>query len=247
MFTQFFSELSYTSVLLAFCSILPWAFFLYTLHPGTKARKFLIAFLALALGILSTKVILSLHPIIWPDVDFKPRKTATVLSQTVYISFIQAGMMEETFKELFILLLGFVFAFNRSSKAWTKDIVLIGGFVAFGFAFIENYVYISKDSTKIIEMFLGRAVFSSNIHLLINLCFALFLLKSNIPESIGDKLVLVFYGYILAILQHGVVDFFLLPGSRFGSWLATAMFVGIWVWVVRDMRKYVYQEARENI
>ena len=185
---------------------------------------------------------LSLHPIIWPDVDFKPKRTVTILSQTVYISFIQAGMMEETFKELFILLLGLLFAFNRTLKTWTKDVVLIGGFVAFGFAFIENYVYISKDSTKIVEMFIGRTVFSSNIHLLINLCFALFLLKSNEQTHTGEKLLLIFYGYILAIFQHGVVDFFLLPGSRFGNWLSTAMFVGIWVWVVRDIRKYVYQK-----
>ena len=92
-------------------------------------------------------------------------------------------------------------------------------------------------------MFLGRTVFSSNIHLLINLCFALFLLKSNQPNRITEKLVLIFYGYVLAVFQHGVVDFFLLPGSRFGSWLSTAMFVGIWVWVVRDMRKYVYQRT----
>ncbi len=243
MFAHYFSDLNYQSALLAFCSILPWAFFLFVLHPGTNSRKFLVALLAMGLGILSTEVILSLHPIIWPEVDFKPKKTATVLSQTVYISFIQAGMMEETFKELFIISLGLLFAFNRSLKTWTKDVVLIGGFVAFGFSFIENYVYISKDSTKVFDMFLGRTVFSSNIHLLINLCFALFLLKSNQPNRITEKLVLIFYGYVLAVFQHGVVDFFLLPGSRFGSWLSTAMFVGIWVWVVRDMRKYVYQRT----
>jgi RsiW-degrading membrane proteinase PrsW (M82 family) len=240
---QLLSELSIPSVLLAFGSILPWAFFLYVLHPGNNTRKFLIAVLALCLGVLSTKVILSLHPIIWPEIDFKPKKTATILSQTVYISFIQAGMMEETFKELFILLLGFLFAFNRSAKVWTKDIVLIGGFVAFGFSFIENYVYISKDTTKIVEMFLGRTIYSSNIHMLINVCFSLFLLKSNEQDKLSDKLILIAYAYVLAILQHGVVDFFLLPGSRFGSWLSTAMFVGIWVWVVRDMRKYVYEKV----
>ena len=126
------SELNTMSVILAFCSILPWAFFLYVLHPGTTSRKLLLAFLALCLGILSTKVILSLHPIIWPEVDFKPKKNVTMLSQTVYISFIQAGMMEETFKELFIIVMGLLFAFNRTLKTWTKDIVLIGGFVAFG-------------------------------------------------------------------------------------------------------------------
>lgn len=240
--SQFISDLSFPSVVLAFASILPWSFFLYVLHPGTHSRKLLLALLALLLGVLSTKIILSLHPIIWPDVDFKPKRTATILSQTVYISFIQAGMMEETFKELFILLLGLLVAFNYSLKKWNKDVVLIGGFVAFGFACIENYVYINKDPNKMMEMFLGRAMFSSNIHLLINLCFTLFLLKSNGSATSSEKILLIIYGYLLAILQHGVVDFFLLPGSKFGSWLAIALFVGIWVWVVRDMRRYVYIE-----
>ena len=239
---HFFSDSNTMSLLLAFGSILPWAFFLYILHPGESSRKLLLAFLAICMGILSTAVILYLHPIIWPEVDFKPKKVATILSQTVYIAFIQAGMMEETFKELFILFLGLVFAFNRSARAWTKDIVLIGGFVAFGFALIENYTYISKDNTKVFDMFLGRTMYSSNIHLLINICFSLFLLKSNRQEKLSDKLILIAYAYFLAIMQHGVVDFFLLPGSRFGGWLSTAMFVGIWVWVVRDMRKYVYEE-----
>jgi hypothetical protein len=79
--------------------------------------------------------------------------------------------------------------------------------------------------------------------MLINVCFSLFLLKSNEQDKLSDKLILIAYAYVLAILQHGVVDFFLLPGSRFGSWLSTAMFVGIWVWVVRDMRKYVYEKV----
>ncbi len=242
MLAKYISDLSLFNLLLSFGSILPWAFFLFILHPGPTARKFLIALLALFLGILSTEIILTLHPIIWPEVNFKPKRAMSILSQTVYISFIQAGMMEETFKELFIILLGLIFAFNRSTKVWNKDIVLIGGFVAIGFSLIENYVYINKDSVKVFDMFLGRTVFSSNIHLLINLCFALFLLKSNNENSMSEKLLIVFYGYLLAIFQHGVVDFFLLPSSRFGGWLSTAMFVGIWVWVVKDMRRYVYKE-----
>jgi len=199
-------------------------------------------FIALLLGVLSTELILRAHPIIWPEIDFKPKKNATILTQTVYISFIQAGMMEETFKELFILLFGLIAAFRYSSKEWQKEIVLIGGFVALGFSLIENYHYIGKDSSKVYTMFIGRTIFSSNIHLLINLCFSLFLLKSNFQTQFRDKLIIIFYGYFLAVMQHGVVDFFLLPGSRFGNWLSTAMFVGIWVWVVRDLRTYVFRK-----
>jgi RsiW-degrading membrane proteinase PrsW (M82 family) len=230
-----------THLLLAFLTILPWGFVIYYFQPTGRVRKLLIILGAFILGILSTKLILTLHPVLWPEVNFKPKRT-TVLSQTVYIAFVQAGMLEETFKILLILLFSYFVAFDRKLKLWKKDVILIGAFVALGFAFVENYVYIHKDNNPkvVMNMFIGRAVFSSNIHLLINICFALFLFKSNFEETKGEKFILVLYGYFLAILQHGIVDFFLLPSSRFGTWLASAFFVGIWVWVARDLRKYIY-------
>ncbi len=244
MLIKFLSSLDSKILLLSVLSILPWAFFLFVLQPSSNGRKFFISFCAFGLGILSTQFILYLHPILWPEVNFKPKKATSMLSQTVYISFIQAGMMEETFKESFILFLSLVTGFDFKEKKFHKDVILIGAFVALGFACVENYVYIAKDNIKIVDMFLGRTFYSSNIHLLINLCFALFLLKTN---TSSEKLILILYGYFLAVMQHGIVDFFLLPGSRFGNWLSTAFFVGIWVWVVRDLRKYVYTEETTDL
>ncbi|MCE9499252.1 MAG: PrsW family intramembrane metalloprotease, partial [Leptospira sp.] len=196
--------------------------------------------LALALGYLSTVIILSLHPLLWPEVGTRPKRMS-ILTQTAHIAFIQAGIMEETFKIIFILLLSFAFAFSWKKFQFQKDVVLIAGFVALGFSLFENFQYINKQSPNArLEIFIGRTIHSSNIHLLINLCFGLFLLKSN-GKGIKERIILISYGFFLAIAQHGVVDFFLLPSSRFGTWLATALFVGIWVWVVRDMRKYVYE------
>ncbi|MDX1960155.1 MAG: PrsW family glutamic-type intramembrane protease [Leptospiraceae bacterium] len=231
---------------LSFLSILPWGFFLYKLHPDRSNKKFLVVFLALIAGFISTRIILSLHPIIWPEIDFRPRKVS-MLTQTVHIAFLQAGMMEETFKTLLIFILGFWFCYSSKEKIFDKKIVLVGGFVALGFSFVENYVYIHKETRSVFEMFIGRAIVSSNIHLLINLCFSLFLLKSNRYESVVDKIKLVAYAFMLAVFQHGVVDFFLLPGSKFGSWLAISLFVGIWVWVVKDMREYVFQKEEVKI
>ncbi len=211
-----------------------------------SSRKTSVSLTALLAGILSTQIILGLHPLLWPEVDFKPRKTS-LLTQTVHIAFIQAGMMEETFKILLILLVSFIFCFNRADRTWTKDAVLAGGFTALGFSMIENYVYIHKEPRNTIEMFIGRTIFSSNIHFLINLVFALFLLKSNKASSKSEKAVIIGYAYGLAVIQHGVVDFFLIPGSRFGNWLASALFIGIWVWAVRDLRVLVYDKIPENI
>ncbi len=225
---------------LSILSILPWGIALFALHPEKFIRKAVLSAISIFFGFLSTQVVLFLHPLIWPEVEKKVKKVS-ILSQTAHIAFIQAGMMEETFKILFIVIIVFAFGYNYKKFEFKKDSVLIAGFVALGFSLIENYTYISKQPANFrFEIFIGRTIHSSNIHLLINLCFSLFLLKSN-GKSFKDKIIFVSYGFFLAILQHGVVDFFLLPSSRFGSWLATALFVGIWVWVVRDMRKYVYE------
>lgn len=212
---------------------------LFLLHPNKPSKKVKIILLALFLGFISTRIILFLHPIIWPEIDFKPRKTS-MLTATVHLAFIQAGMMEETFKILLILILATFLGYDRLEKKWTKDTVLIGAFVALGFAFTENYSYIHKEIMNKFQMFTGRLLYSSNIHLLINLCFSLFLLKSNELKANKDKLNLLIRAFFLAVIQHGVVDFFLIPSSKFGIWLSVSMFIGIWVWVVGDLRKYVY-------
>ncbi len=227
---------------LALLSVAFWGYVLFLFHPEEHGKKFKIILLALFLGFVSTRLVLSLHPILWPEVNFKPKKTS-ILTQTAYIAFIQAGVMEETFKIGLILLQGAFMSYSWKHKKWDKNIVLIGGFVALGFSLIENYGYIHKEYTStanLLVMFIGRTIFSSNIHLLINLCFTLFLLKSNLIENSWERFRLFLYAFVLAVIQHGVVDFFLLPSARFGNWLAAALFVGIWVWVAQDLRKYVY-------
>lgn len=223
--------------LLAGLSVLPWSIALIYLFPIKNYKKtVLILVLSLLAGHTTTEILLWAHPIIWPEATAKITKHTHILTQTIHIAFIQAGMLEETTKIFFILLLAFFLA--HKNKIWEKEVVLIGSFVAIGFSLSENtsYFYSAKDDALFMT-FIGRTVHSVNIHMLINLCFALFLLKSNENKN---KL-LVPFAIVLAVIQHGVVDFFLLPSAKIGNWLAAAMFAGIWVWVVKDFRKYVIQ------
>lgn len=55
----------------------------------------------------------------------------------------------------------------------------------------------------------------------------------------ASKRLYIGFGFVLAVMQHGVVDFLLIPGSTIGLWIATSLFVGIWVWVVNDWRELV--------
>ncbi len=237
-----FNEQVLYDYLIGLGTIFPWGLTLILLFPiQDKPRAALGIFLALALGWASTVLILWIHPLIWPETDFSMNRKTSILTQTAHLAFVQAGMMEEFFKSLGILLLGLALTFNFKTKLWTKSTVLLAGFVALGFSWIENTQYISSelDNMRRIELFVARTVHSANIHLMINLCFGFFLLKSNSRKTWQDKAILVSFAFALAVFQHGVVDFLLIPGSIFGQWISTALFVGIWVWVVRDWREFI--------
>jgi len=240
-------ELRNIDYFLGFLTILPWALTLWVCYPKDVpvSRKVLAVVGGLTLGWIATECILIIHPKIWPETSTFVKPKGTILTQTLHIAFIQAGMMEEGFKILFHLILGFSFSYSFKNRTWNKDIVMQGAFVALGFALIENsqYLFREEDSNKKFLLFLARSVYSANIHLLINLCFGFFLLKSNGIEDFKERAIYVLWGFVLAIIQHGVADFFLLPGSSFGSWICEGLFVGIWVWVVRDWHNYLYPNS----
>ena len=234
-------EIGFYDYLIGAATVLPWAIVIWKAYKPKKGWQEVFGIiLALVFGWLSTDLILRLHPIFWPEADFSPKKKVSLLTQTAHMAFIQAGITEETFKIFFIMILSFVFGYDRKTKLFSPNVVLFGAFVAMGFSFIENTHYIFREpEEKKWNLFIARTIHSSNIHLLINLCFSLFLLKSNFKADDSSKKVTILFGFVLAVLQHGVVDFLLIPGATIGLWISTAMFVGIWVWVVNDWRELI--------
>lgn len=229
-------------------TILPWAIVIWKAYKPKKGwQEVMGIFLALFFGWLSTDLILRLHPILWPETDFMPKKKVSMLTQTAHLAFIQAGITEETFKIFFIMVLSFVLGYDKKTKTFSPNVVLFGSFVAMGFSFIENTHYIAREpDEKKFDLFVARTVHSSNIHLLINLCFSLFLLKSNLKIDNANKRLYIALGFALAVMQHGVVDFLLIPGSIIGLWIATSLFVGIWVWTVNDWRELVVDRKHQS-
>ncbi|TGL22549.1 PrsW family intramembrane metalloprotease [Leptospira yanagawae] len=237
-------EMGTYDYLIGAATVFPWAVVIWKAYKPKKGWQEVVGILlALVFGWLSTDLILRLHPILWPETDFSPKKKVSLLTQTAHLAFIQAGITEETFKIFFIMILSFAFGYDRKEKTFSPNVVLFGGFVAMGFSFIENTHYIFREpDEKKLNLFIARTIHSSNIHLLINLCFSLFVLKSNEKQNTNAKKTTIVFGFVLAVLQHGVVDFLLIPGATIGLWISTAMFVGIWVWVVTDWRLYVVKK-----
>ncbi|XDD43527.1 PrsW family glutamic-type intramembrane protease [Leptospira sp. WS60.C2] len=241
-------EMGTWDYLIGVATILPWAVVVWKAYKPKKGWQEVVGIVfALVFGWLATDLILRLHPILWPETDFSPKKKVSLLTQTAHLAFIQAGITEETFKIFFIMILAFVFGYDRRKKEFLPNVVLFGAFVAMGFSFIENTHYIFREpEEKKLNLFIARTIHSSNIHMLINLCFALFLLKSNQKLDTNSKTMTILFGFLLAVLQHGVVDFLLIPGATIGLWISTAMFVGIWVWVVVDWRKLVVTQTKDH-
>jgi RsiW-degrading membrane proteinase PrsW (M82 family) len=238
---------SISTTLLAVAGIILWGGFLMGIYfhsPLTDRRPkrfFLLSISGLIVGAFSSQAVLQFAEAF--GMMLKPKGKSSMLSQTLHLAFVQAGMMEEFMKILFILFLGAIFLILEKQKNWNHEIFFIAGFVALGFAGVENYLYIypTKGGNETMFQWIGRTFVSANIHLLVNLCFALFLIKSNRFQT-SFRWVYRGYALILAVLQHGIVDFFLIPGSIFGNWLSIWFFVGIWVWVAKDTSKYILTE-----
>ena len=228
-------------LILSIFSISPWVFILSILFPKDKKSLFLCICLSLFLGYLSTVLVIYINDIFFNFSSLKP-KTVNILTYTAYISFIQAGMIEEVCKGLFAFILGFLFYFDKKEKLFRVEIFWISGFISLGFAGVENFNYIQESSNKI-ALFIARTFHSSNIHLLIGLLFSLIILKKSFLER-TFKFMFLLEAFLIAILVHGLVDFFLIPGSKMGRFLSTLLFVFVWAWVVLNYRNYIVNRIK---
>ena len=146
------------------------------------------------------------------------------ISFTLYISFIRAGLVEEVFKCTIALALSFLIGF-RSDRRFTGAVPFLCAAVGLGFAFLENALFISAlGFTGPAQLVVGRAI-ASSAHVLMGLSFGLGLLafrdRGIVPAA--------FLSLLIAILVHGVFDFFAIPQGAFSSFLTFAFLCLVFV------------------
>ena len=112
------------------------------------------------------------------------------------------GLTEE-----FSKLLAVVIVFNLLKKRITEpiDYLIFGGVVALGFAVRENFIYYNNYGSQIIT---GRTLISSLTHI-INTSICVYGLYSFNIFKVGTKYGNAIIGLSLAVLSHGLFDFFL--------------------------------------
>ncbi|MCB1324335.1 MAG: PrsW family intramembrane metalloprotease [Spirochaetales bacterium] len=146
------------------------------------------------------------------------------ISFTLYISFIRAGLVEEVFKCAIAFGLSFVIGFRRG-RGFTGAIPFLCAAVGLGFAFLENALFISAlGFTGPAQLVVGRAI-ASAAHVLMGLSFGLGLLAFRKRGMVLAALL----SLLIAILIHGIFDFFAIPQGAFPSFLTFAFLCLVFV------------------
>lgn len=162
------------------------------------------------LGILSTIpiIILELTLALFDDVfSFHP------LAGYAFRAFIIAALCEEGFKFIIVK----QFAYNRVEFDEVMDGIVYTIVASLGFAVVENMLYVIRTG---IVVALLRAVTAVPLHALASGLMGYYL---GVAKFITDKTSerkLFIKGLGLAILVHGLYNFFLFSVEFFGGWIA---------------------------
>ncbi len=187
---------------------------------GARLASFAV-FLGAAAGALAAPLSGALNQIFFPEFRLALRP-AEPMAMTVQIAFVQAALFEEVSKNGLGLALAMLFcAAPRTGapgeRAFLRSTPFLCAGVGLGFAFIENALYIeSYMRYGAANILLQRFLISTPVHVLINLGFGLALYTARRGEVPGRAAI----GLAIAILWHGVFNFFALPPVAFAQWLA---------------------------
>ncbi|MCB1317558.1 MAG: PrsW family intramembrane metalloprotease, partial [Leptospiraceae bacterium] len=201
----------------------------------------------LAVGFLSTFVVEYSVKWIFPEFQLALRP-AEPLAWSLQIAFIQAGLFEEFVKCGLALILCVLICY-RGKTSQTNDgmfystAVFACAAVGLGFALRENFGYLNLyGGLSPTGMFVGRT-FAAAMHMLINWNFGLTLLqarRSNVPGVVAR-------GLLVAIMQHGVYDFFAIPPVAFAQFLAYLWFCLLFMHTIRRMYRMLPETRTHSL
>lgn len=183
-------------------------------HEKEPIRLLLISFGLGIASVLITFIVSSLAT------KYAP-KFSSILIDEAFRAFVSVAFIEELSKFVLIML----FIFNKNDFNEPFDGIVYAVMVGMGFATFENVLYTFKGGygTGILRMFTavpGHAVFA--------ILMGYFIGKAKFSEH---KILYSFVGLLIAILFHGVYDYFIfishIPGIIIGSFVA--LILGIYL------------------
>lgn len=217
---------------------LPGFFYLPLLMGNPKRMKSSsLLWIGLLAGALSAFSIMLLKSFFIKGTLNPPSKET--LTVTLFVSFIEAGLLEECFKNGFYLftyqLLKKKFDFEANKYLY----FVLGAAVGLGFGILENGSYALNPNVGEVSIVFGRLYTTIPAHMMMNILFA----------YLHSKKVNLFLALLSSIVFHAVFDFFALPSTILGGILLKAtlvMGVGFAVWMGKDLMNETKRNALES-
>lgn len=118
-------------------------------------------------------------------------------------SFIFVALIEEGCKWLSTIFIGY----NSKYFDESFDIIVYSSFVALGFAFLENIMYVFNYGVSAAIL---RALISVPGHLLFGIMMGYYMLLSKLSKNKTKKRKYMIYSFLFPFLLHGLYDYLLL-------------------------------------
>lgn len=190
------------------------------------------AFLTLGLGtgILAGVSLLLSKTYFFPKaLELPSKETLTV---TVFISFVEAGLLEELFKGA-----GYLLALRVARGYFAPlsplQIMLLGSLIGLGFGFLENVYYCFQPEVGTPTIIMSRNFTSLLGHGVMNSVFGFLIARNHRPWN----------ALLIAVLLHGIYDFLAIPPTLLGGilvklWLLVGLGSCFW------MGKVLWEESQ---
>jgi RsiW-degrading membrane proteinase PrsW (M82 family) len=174
---------------------------LIDIYDRDELKNFIFAFI---IGGLSIPITFSLHAIM--VTPFGMNLNGEPLNDLIY-SIYSVAVVEESSKLLAFLI--FV-RFFKKHLTEPLDYLAYACTSALGFAAIENVMYFNNHGAQIV---FGRAILSTILHMMCTATVVYGYLVYTYRKKKSDPFVMVLF-FLLAVLQHGLFDFFLFQSGR---------------------------------
>lgn len=183
-------------LLLAFIPILVVALYIYKrdVYKKEPIKELVKAFCG---GIASALVVIMINQlIVLAGID--------ITSNVILRAFVSAGLIEECVKFFFLYKL----FWNNPCFDERFDGIVYAVFVALGFAFIENILYIYQDVSNAVHIAYARAFFAVPAHTLFAISMGSGLGLARFSNH--NVTVRITGGLVSAVVIHGIYDFLLM-------------------------------------
>ncbi|MBE7440477.1 MAG: PrsW family intramembrane metalloprotease [Spirochaetales bacterium] len=163
-------------------------------------------------GLLAALQVQLVHYLFWSDIDLEFRPSSAV-SWTLQLAFLRASLTEELFKCSFAFAAMWLVCYRGGR--YRASAPVLAAATGTGFALLENIGYFTVFGGQgLLALFVGRFFFAATAHTLSNLIFGLWFYRQQ--ERPWRAFI---SGTFLAILGHGIYDFFAFAQAPLAAFL----------------------------